>query len=1087
MAELTSEEVNNLNSSLKDLTKLLQKNNKEFSKMDNYVDNMNSGLSDAKKTLDKIAKDPAKKISASVKELVKDISSIFNVTFFGSVTAFSAHLIKDAIKLDTVAHQVATRMAWGEGGVKKFKGAVNDLQKSFGASYEDASGLVKELSERHYVENIGETAASINLMSRATGESASNLVQFSDHLSKAAGMGSKAITATMASMTKAQQAVGLSNAGMTAVVDRVSQAAEKMKAFGKTDAEIKKMATSTVLLASSMEKVGISAGDAAALIEKLTDPDRIEDNIMLYSQLGVSMEDALSGNIDISQDQLKELGQKIADMGPIAGKQLAQSMGMSYTEAVKMSKLEAPEVDVGQVEVGEEGALEALDEMTKKTEGLEGTFNRIWNKAEGTIRSWGPLIIGLAGVILPKVIQMAAKAFTGFFKDTETQASVFTEGVGGALVNSLIKAKDKVSVEYNTLFKNLGGAIETHAGAAFGDLDKQITILQNKIKHVNFSDAFYDAGLQNYFDEIGKQINDTQAQSQQWLKVLEDAGIQTEIINGHIKDVDTTKLTLEQNKLYSAITKKQEETNALQDYLLEKKFKELGYYGDALELAKQQAKAEMEMIPLKEKIQGLEEQEKSASQELIDLSKKRTELEKIENPNEEVAAELERIIELENTRGDKLKELRTQISENKNILETQKKAQTEINDALDKEIKARENSVKKVVETNDDLKKAKDALKEMVKNGQRGTDAFKQQKAEVEKLKEKLKDAKEEAGKIAPPTSAIAKLTKGIKLKIKTAFDESGIGKAINNFKADAAKSGGGFKGFRAAAGKAIGKGAGKVGSKALGGITKGLGGIMKTLGPMAIVMTIVGKFMDKIKEPLNNMLDNVMKSLQPVLDVLLPIVSDLINVLVKSLMPPILNILSMGLKVLHFILKPIIAILRLCEHIPGIGGALKGTADALDKATGKEVQEALTKAANNIANSTEDFTEAAKDNKEEMQAAQLKVEGGKAVVASKASTAVASSQASSTTQTVTEKKSADDDAKELNNQKKDKEEKQLRNFLMGNGNKDLPKMIEDLGTQIVNAIMNALSKDFNLTPINNIGVTHEDTSASDSSAIGSS
>ena len=253
MAELTSEEVNNLNSSLKDLTKLLQKNNKEFSKMDNYVDNMNSGLSDAKKTLDKIAKDPMNKLTSSVKELAKDVSSVFNVTFFGSVTAFAANLIKDAIKLDTVANQVATRMAWGEGGAKRFKGAVNELQSSFGTTYENASNLVKELSERHYVDNVTETAASIDLMSRATGENASNLVQFSDHLSKAAGMSSKAITATMASMTKAQHAVGLSNAGMSAVVDRVSQAAEKMAAFGKTEAEIKKMAASTVLLASSME------------------------------------------------------------------------------------------------------------------------------------------------------------------------------------------------------------------------------------------------------------------------------------------------------------------------------------------------------------------------------------------------------------------------------------------------------------------------------------------------------------------------------------------------------------------------------------------------------------------------------------------------------------------------------------------------------------------------------------------------------------------------------------------------------------------------------------------------------------------
>ena len=287
---MSSEELSNLTSALKDFNKILQKTNKDLLKSENSIENMSSHQKDMNKILPKMNKD-VKSIATSVGEMVGSLTKGLSLTFLGGITGYSAKLVKDAIALDTITHQTAIRMGMGTEGIKKMKGAVNDLQKNFGAAYQDAAELVNELTERHYVDNISEAAASINLMHRATGESTSSLIQFADNLSKAAGMSQKSISATMASMTKAQQAVGLSRAGMSAVVDTVQKAAEKMAAFGKTEAEIKKMATSTVLLASSMEKVGISAGRAADLVEQLTDPDRIEDNIMLYSQLGISMWD----------------------------------------------------------------------------------------------------------------------------------------------------------------------------------------------------------------------------------------------------------------------------------------------------------------------------------------------------------------------------------------------------------------------------------------------------------------------------------------------------------------------------------------------------------------------------------------------------------------------------------------------------------------------------------------------------------------------------------------------------------------------------------------------------------------------------
>ena len=170
-------------------------------------------------------------------------------------------------------------------------------------------------------------------------------------------------------------------------------------------------------------------------------------------------------------------------------------------------------------------------------------------------------------------------------------------------------------------------------------------------------------------------------------------------------------------------------------------------------------------------------------------------------------------------------------------------------------------------------------------------------------------------------------------------------------------------------------------------------------------------------------------------------------NIIVKQLFPPVLKLLATGLKVLNFLLKPVIGILRLCENIPGIGGALRGTADALEAATGEDTQKALINAADKIANSTEDYTSTVKEKeKDESKPMALTVQGGQAVVSERASTSTAASpEVSSTTQTVSEKKTADDTVKEQENAKDRKDSKKLRDFLTGTSAKDLPTLFNEL------------------------------------------
>lgn len=1072
---MSSEELSNLTSALKDFNKILQKTNKDLLKSENSIENMSSHQKDMNKILPKMNKD-VKSIATSVGEMVGSLTKGLSLTFLGGITGYSAKLVKDAIALDTITHQTAIRMGMGTEGIKKMKGAVNDLQKNFGAAYQDAAELVNELTERHYVENISEAAASINLMSRATGESTSSLIQFSDHLSKAAGMSQKSISATMASMTKAQQAVGLSKAGMSAVVDTVQKAAEKMAAFGKTEAEIKKMATSTVLLASSMEKVGISAGRAADLVEQLTDPDRIEDNIMLYSQLGISMQDALEGNIDISQDQLKELGQKITDMGPIAGKQLAQSMGMSYTEAVKMSKLEAPEVDVGQVEVSEDGAIEALDEMTKKTEGIELKTKRFFNEVEGRIRKLGPVAIGIIGVILPTLLQKTVKAFHSLFTSGEKEASVFTEAVGDAISTTVRKTGEEIGVVAKTGAKNFSEAFtatiaqhnlfngfDKRAGAAFERAAKSIG--------KGFLDEFKNAGIDNLATVYEDQIKKITVENESWKKQIQDLNMELKLTENGLIDVKATEeaalasgkeLTTQQVDFLKMAAGAIEANSKEQEKINQKKMDALGIDQHGLDILKEQNKYAELKKALDEKAASINEEISKKQQEQVAAAAESQRLNSLANEaknkgDNQLASILQKRAEEQDAIVQaKAKEIALaaeDLSFAKQELDTQSKIVNAINEGNKGDQEA--------------LSKARGELSKLTKKHEDTTKAIKEQTDAMKLQEEKTKGVKttlERIAKIQPPKlidekelqkaknikGVIGSFTKGVSVRIKTHLENTEFMKSWRNSVREINKA-------RMAKGKSqvgLARGAAiMAGKKAAGGTLKAIGGITKMLGPMAIVMALAGKFIDKIKEPLSNVVDNLMDSLQPVLDVIMPIVSNLMNVLVKSLMPPILKILSMGLKVLNFILKPIIGILRLCEHIPGIGGALKGTADALEAATGPEVQKALVEAADNIGSSTKDFTKAVSEEKEENKPTQLRVEGGQAVVSQKGSTTAetASSQVSSTTQTVVEKKTADDSVREQEKAKDRKDSKKVRDFLTGTSTKDLPTFFNELITAVNN------------------------------------
>ena len=532
MAELTSEDIKNMTSAMADFTKAIKENNKQWLKTGDTVQDIAKEINNSNKTLEKdVSKNltgtqkAVKAIGESIHDIASSMTGLGKILGAGALAGFFTNLVKDSIRLDNQMTKLAMQMGKGKGGIKELKGAVNGLQKEFGASYEEASNLITALSEAKYVGNIKEAAAAINLFSRATGTSASSALQLTDVLSKGAGLSDKAITAMYAGMTKVQQKVGISKAGMEALTSSIQQAATSMVAMGKTGGDIQKVTNNMTALVGALEKVGVSAQASTQLIDQLLDPDRIEDNIMLYSQLGISMEDALSGNISLDgmDSQLKEMAQRIVDMGPIAGSQFAKSMGMSYKQATQMAKMESGAMDevADAAQTSEEQALDTLKELNSQTEATFEKANRGLNKIEGVLR-------GLPGVLLiamPVVISKIKDRLINGFKEafSPKQMSVATEAAVDTMVSSFKKGFEKTEIQTRTFFGSFGDAIHrTWAGDVetfFTGVDKKTEALIAKTQGKDFATVFFGASSKNRMDTYLKNFDDLKVKLQDQAKL----------------------------------------------------------------------------------------------------------------------------------------------------------------------------------------------------------------------------------------------------------------------------------------------------------------------------------------------------------------------------------------------------------------------------------------------------------------------------------------------------------------------------------------------------------------------------------------
>ena len=359
---------------------------------DEYIET----LKKTKKHTDALTKstESFEKALSTVKNSANNVSDIVLGLQLNSVADQLGSMAKKMFSLNSELHRTLINAGKSKTEVKEFKSLTNELSASLGATHEQANKITKELAKGQYAGTAKDikTAAEASFgLAKAFGISEEEVTKNTIELQKWGQVSANTTKAMYTDLMKVAQANGLTKEGVQEVMKATQNYSGILKAFKKAPEDIQKLNLSIAKSVSALEKVGVSAQTATEWITKMLDPENIEQNIPAYAAMGVSITDAITGNIDPERmtEGLKTFGEKLKEMGPIAGAAYAKAMGVSYKDAIKASSAdlaEASEVSM----TPEAEAAKQMKDLTKNTmDSIEAVKSSI-SKIGGDVRKIGP-------------------------------------------------------------------------------------------------------------------------------------------------------------------------------------------------------------------------------------------------------------------------------------------------------------------------------------------------------------------------------------------------------------------------------------------------------------------------------------------------------------------------------------------------------------------------------------------------------------------------------------------------------------------------------------------------------------------------
>ena len=483
-------------------------------KVNKSTDKFNTGLKESsekikfsKEKFSDINKDLEKqnKFLTATKGLLKEIADIaVNIgKAFAAIFSISSiiNTVKSIFGLRQQMVDLSFQMNLGKDSARELTKQITTLSMETGYAADKVATMYKELAESKVpFESLRELTEASLRFSEATGVNEATTTRLTAELTRMGRLGTKEVTGLLAGMLKAQRSFGISASNMERLSDAVIESTRRLSQMGKGSEFIARFTSGTTKLAGAFASVGLEAGEAANIVQRLLDPGQLENNALLISKLGLSMSDVIQGDMDPSMlvSRFKDLGDELKNMSGPAASALASQMGMSLFDLRQMAEMDesaiAEKFNLASDGLGElREATSEQDDFARRWEktmesvkssvmvavdALLPTFTQLTDffsknisadKIKGFIerftefaksipeklagiKKFAPILIAAGAIAIALFVRSFIKRFQGVGPEV---AKSISEGVQGGMEMGFEKSKLKVRESLNDVFKNV--------------------------------------------------------------------------------------------------------------------------------------------------------------------------------------------------------------------------------------------------------------------------------------------------------------------------------------------------------------------------------------------------------------------------------------------------------------------------------------------------------------------------------------------------------------------------------------------------------------------------------------------------------
>lgn len=406
-----------------------------------------------------------------------------------------------------------------------------------------------------------ETSAAMAMFAEATGVSEYTLGQFSARMIASGRIQEKEARSFLTNILSVREQYSFATEDLTQLFSITEKYA---KILNVTGARLKTASGDMAKFIAVIKQTGLEADFATELLEKMIDPVRAQENMVLLSKLGISMRDISFGtpmeDFTKTLPALKKIANDILSTpGRVVQAKMADVYGLTLEQVTMLSQME-----INRAQTSREKTLEVYrKESQTAVETLENFKNSIFgivsigfNHTIGLmVRALGPFSILFAGTLLKPLKKMVGFINEKLFGDVRASLTTsISSGVSDGIIEGLNESESRL-VDYLREVKGL-----TPGANREGTLGGDITASKEKILGGESFGASF----------TGAKIDVAERRAQRREKRVDYSGIEEEI-RAKVEETRASILSIEteMESMKSRVASSREGQAAIDEWVAE--------------------------------------------------------------------------------------------------------------------------------------------------------------------------------------------------------------------------------------------------------------------------------------------------------------------------------------------------------------------------------------------------------------------------------------------------------------------------------------------------------------------------------------